>query len=185
MDNTSIEVIIEPKKIKKSKKSSSINTIIDEHIENDVKHSENNDEQSDIDVSSELSQLSYPKNHGNYWSELEREFILKSLSHSNITNSSNFFDDANIEKISKKIERSEYAVREEIKKMIFNEFIKGIDCDEIAIKFNMPIQNIKLLYRNYIDKHGKKFIENIRMENKILKLQIENLKLKKELRDFN
>jgi hypothetical protein len=203
------------KKLKESKKSSSINELIDNHISNNnlitdnslLENESNESNQSnqpnesnesnqikinDIDetfdsdnIDSEISQLIYPKNHGNYWTSQEREFIIKSLSSSIITNSSDFFDEENIEKMSKQIERSEYAIKEEIKKMIFNEFIKGVEYNDIANKFNMPVQNVKLLCRNHIDKHGKRFIANIRMENKILKLQMENLKLKKELREFN
>ena len=127
----------------------------------------------------------YPKNYGNLWNDDERKIILSNLKKNNYINNPNLYDELVIEKIAKKTERSEYGVKEEIKKMIFNDYIYNLySYCELANKYYTPEHNIKLLIRIYIEKYGKKILYPIEIENKILKYQIENIKLKKELKEL-
>ncbi len=57
----------------------------------------------------------HPKNHGNIWSDEERNKIIKYLLKNKFNKNYGMFDESNIFDIAKKIERSEYAVKEEIK----------------------------------------------------------------------
>lgn len=180
--------------------SSSVNNL----IENKIK--QNNFDEGEINELEELEVLhdeieleklekelytkshiskNYPKNYGNLWIEDERKIILKYLKKNNYINNSNLYDDLVIEKIASKTERSEHGVKEEIKKMIFNDYISNNNslC-ELANKYNIPEQNIKILIKIYLEKYGKKILYPIELENKILKYQIENIKLKKELKEL-
>ena len=56
--------------------------------------------------------------------------------------------------------------------------------DKISEKFNIPETNIKLLIKLFIKKNGKKYLNSIEYENTLLKLKIENIKLKKELEEL-
>ena len=115
----------------------------------------------------------------------ERKIILKKMKKNNYLSGVSLFDDNVIKEISIKIERSEQGVKEEIKKMLFNEYIFGFSYEKLSVEYNIPIQNIKLLIKLYIEKNGKKIIGSIENENKLLKLQIENIKLRKELEQLN
>jgi hypothetical protein len=138
----------------------------------------------------EKSNIIYPKNHGNLWSDEERLIILNYLKKNNYSNNiinynSNLYDEKIIQKIAKKTERSEYGIKEEIKKMIFNDYINVYDTlSKISKKYCIPEHNIKILIRIYLEKNGKKIIFPLEMENNILKLQVENIKLKKELKEL-
>ena len=127
----------------------------------------------------------YPKNYGNFWSEDERKIILNCLKKNNFTDNSNLYDESIIQKIAKKTERSEHGVKEEIKKMIFNDYIgEFYSLTELSIKYNIPEHNIKILIKIYLEKYGKKTLYPLEIENKILKFQVENIKLKKELKEL-
>ncbi len=69
--------------------------------------------------------------------------------------------------------------------MIYIEYIKGYSYYKISEKFNIPVNNIKLITRIYIEKYGKKIINQFEFENKLLRLNVENIKLKKELEELN
>lgn len=130
----------------------------------------------------------HPKNYGNLWTDEERKIILKYLKKNSFsieTGATNLYDESVIQKIAYKIERSEYGVKEEIKKMIFNDYIGVFDSyTKLSIKYNIPENNIKILIKLYLEKYGKKILYPIEIENKILKYQVENIKLKAELREL-
>ena len=69
--------------------------------------------------------------------------------------------------------------------MLYNEYILGSGYEKISNLYNMSIQNVKLLIKMYIEKNGKKIIGSMENENKLLKLQIENIRLRKELEELN
>jgi len=130
--------------------------------------------------------LNHPKNYGNLWTEDERKIILNYLKKNNFSNNSSLYDESIIKKIANKTERSEYGVKEEIKKMMFNDYINNFNSyDELYKKYNIPENNIKSLVKIYLEKYGKKILYPIELENKILKYQVENIKLRKELKELN
>ena len=139
--------------------------------------------EKEFDSKLNYDELFYPRNHGNIWSDVERIKIVKLLKKYEFTGD-DLFDPNTIKKIAKKLERTEYAVKEEIKKMIYNKFIQGENYENISGSFNIPLSNIKSVLKSYIDKNSQKIITQLEKENKILKLQIDNIKLKKELYDF-
>lgn len=179
-------------------KTKSINKLIDDKILNDkldnrkiITNTDYIDEQDENDIELELlekeftsktssNNIIYPKNYGNFWSDKERKVILKYLKRQN-KDYEGLFNETLIMDIAKKIERTEYAVKEEIKKMIFNDFINGYDNSYIENKFNIREQNIKVIIKSHLEKNGKRIINLMETENKIISLQLENIKLKKEL----
>lgn len=131
------------------------------------------------------SSKNYPKNYGNFWNDDERKIILNYLKKNSNFNNSSLYDDEIILKIAKKIERSETGVKEEIKKMIFNDYIEEFySLTQLSTKYNIPETNIKVLIKIYLEKYGKKCLYPIEIENRILKYKVENIKLKKELKDL-
>ena len=129
--------------------------------------------------------INYPKNYGNLWTDEERKIILDNMKKNKYENKSNLYDEIRIQKIAKKIERSEVGVKEEIKKMIFNDYISEFySPNQLAKKYNIPEHNIKILIKLYLEKYGEKTLYPLSIENKILKFQIENIKLKMELNEL-
>jgi len=186
-------------------KTKSINKLINEKISNnklenklfysninnkDKQYESESDNDNDIELELLEKELTaktsnntmvYPKNYGNFWSDKERKVILKNLNKNQDKNHEGLFDETSITKIAQKIERTEHAVKEEIKKMIFNDFINGYDYSFIENKFNTKKKNNKIIIKSYLEKNGKKIINLMETENKIISLQLENIKLKKEL----
>jgi hypothetical protein len=185
------------KKIKKLshdfENQKSINEIIsDKIVKNDVNNtndlSDINDELELIKLDEELLiklDVTNPKNHGKIWSESERKKIKKLLQNNIYKNNNELFDEQNILVISKTLERTEYAIKEEIKKMLFNDYMNGIDYDNLTKIYNIPESNIKIIIKLFIDKNSKKIIDQLENENKLLKLKVENIKLKKEISELN
>jgi hypothetical protein len=150
------------------------------------KEEESDVEQLEKELISKIQKnnINYPKNYGNVWSEEERNKVLKYLKKKNKSTNQNLFLDSVITEIATKLERTESGVKEEIKKMIFNECIEGKDYLEISIKYNICESGIKIIFKQYIDKYGKKYYDSIELENKLLKIKIENIKLKNELKEL-
>jgi len=129
--------------------------------------------------------INCPKNYGNLWNDEERKIILNYLEKNSNFNNISLYDDEIIFKIAKKTDRSEVGVKEEIKKMIFNDYIdKFYSLTQISDKYNIPEPNVKILIKNYLEKYGKKYLYPIEIENRILKYKVENIKLKKELNEL-
>jgi len=194
-----------------NKSVSSVNNYIENKIKStkiiknntDNINSNNDDELNKLDILSEEIEIeklenelntkicefkNHPKNYGNLWTDEERKVILKYLkknSFSTEMGTINLYDESVIQKIAKKTERSEYGVKEEIKKMIFNDYIWEFDSyTKLSTKYNIPENNIKILIKLYLEKYGNKILYPIEIENKILKYQVENIKLKAELREL-
>ena len=192
-----ISNIYNKKDFKKNEINVPINTIIEKKIQslnnNDINSDYNTNSDDDIELEKELiykSKSNYhgqiqPKNYGNIWTDDERKKIMKYLKKNIFCTDTSIFDEKNIMEIAKKLERSEFGDKEEIKKMIFCDFIGGLSHKNISLKFNIPVQNIKLLLKQHMDKNGKKIINSMECENKLLKLQIENIKLKLELEQIS
>lgn len=173
------------------------------NIYNNYNNNENDNIDNELDILSEEIEIeklenelntkmrelkNHPKNYGNLWTDEERKIILKYLKKNSFTietGATNLYDESVIHKIAEKTERSEYGVKEEIKKMIFNDYIGEFDSyTKLSIKYNIPENNIKILIKLYLEKYGKKILYPIEIENKILKYQVENIKLKAELREL-
>ena len=155
---------------------------------NNLDNEELDDELELVKLDEELlikSDITNPKNHGKIWSENERKKIKKLLQNNIYKNNSELFDELNILAISKTLERTEYAIKEEIKKMLFNDYINGIDYENLTKIYNIPESNIKIIIKLFIDKNSKKIIDQMENENKLLKLKVDNMKLKKEICELN
>lgn len=179
---------------KKSGSNISINNLI-KLKKNDIKYkNKENENETGIEIEMEnlekeftelsVNKTTRPKNYGNLWNDNERNIIINYMKKNNYCheNNLNLFDEKIIQKISKKIERSDYAVKEEIKKMIAIDYIKEFDYAVVCEKYNIPESYIKLIIKSYLEKNEKKIILPMEIENKILKIKIENIKLKKELK---
>lgn len=168
------------------------------HIENDelenIENIEEIEDSSDIIeleklenelvLKSKTNSILYPKNYGMLWTDAERMKIIKYLNKNKFEKKYGLFDELNIIDIAKKLERTEYGVKEEIKKIIYNEYINGMNYQKISQKLNIPESNIKLILKIYIEKNGKKLINILEYENRLLNLQVENIKLRKELEEL-
>ncbi len=195
----------------KENKSISINNIIQNKIlKNDLKFQNNTDNNIEDDIEdnteeniediediieleklenelvlkSKTNSVLYPKNYGMMWTNEERKKIIKYLNKNNFDNKYGLFDELNIIEISRKLQRTEYGVKEEIKKIIYNDYINGMNYKKISEKLNMPESNIKLILKLYIEKNGKRLINIMEYENKLLNLHIDNIKLRKELEEL-
>lgn len=168
----------EPTHIKKYNSYNSSDEIELDKLEDEINIIKNN---------SKYHNDSQPKNYGNLWTDDERKTIIKYLKKNDYSNSnnSNLYDELIIQKISKKIDRSENGVKEEIKKMIFKDYVWESDSyAKLSTKYNIPEHNIKILIKLYLEKYGEKILHPLEIENKILKYQVENIKLKLELREL-
>lgn len=186
--------------IEKKIKSNKINNTNDIDDTNDMNDMDDMDDMDDVEleklekelVSKLYDKSTQPKNYGNIWSDDDREIILNYLKkndYSKLTDGSKLYDDKVIQKIAKKTERSEYGVKEEIKKMIFNDYLGDYlgDYDilpKLSMKYNIPEHYVKILIRIYLEKYGKKILYPLEIENKILKFKVENIKLKAELKQL-
>ena len=145
------------------------------------------DEINIINNSSKYYSENQPKNYGNLWTDDERNIIIKCLKKNDFlgVNKSNLYDELVIQKIAKKTERSIVGIKEEIKKMIFKDYIwEFYTYSKLSVKYNIPEQNIKILIKLYLEKYGDKILSPLEIENKILKYQVENIKLKYELKEL-
>ena len=173
------------KKIKYNKIIKQNTDNIDNFDDINTLHDEIEIEKLENELYAKTHSINHPKNYGNLWNDEERKIILNHLKKNSNFNNSSLYDDEIILKIAKKTERSEVGVKEEIKKMIFNDYIeKFYSLTQLSIKYNIPESNIKILIKIYLEKYGKKCIYPIEIENRILKCKIENIKLKKELKEL-
>ena len=115
-----------------------------------------------------------PSNYGNKWSEEERKILIKLLNEGN-----------EIEDIAYELNRSNGGVKAEIRKIVFNKYMQGIDAEIISKELNIIYKNIKSIIKFYLDKNCDNEINVLEKENKLLKLKIENFKLRNELKEFN
>jgi hypothetical protein len=124
-----------------------------------------------------------PKNFGTKWLEEEiltvlamlKKHKIKDLSESNKT----------IIRIANKLNRSIGGVFGIIKKTVSDKYINGADIEEIATELNLTFQTVKSIIKSYLIKDSDNIINLLEKENKLLKLKIENIKLKKELKEIN
>jgi hypothetical protein len=114
-----------------------------------------------------------PSNYGSKWSEEERNLLIKLLN-----------EGYQIEDIASELNRSSGGVKAEIRKIVFNKYMQGIDTEVISKELNIIYKNIKSIIKFYLDKNCDDEINFLEKENKLLKLKIENFKLRNELKEF-
>ena len=180
-------------KINSKQKSKSKSKIIFEKY-SDIPGVENNIE-SDLDLeteseseSEEITQLEseleksfnqdLPKNYGSKWTPEEITMISKILARGKISDLAG--SDNQIIKLSKKLNRSVGGVLMQIKKIIFDKYIGGMNPESISQELSISFMTIKSIIKNYLLKDTDSTINLLEKENKLLTLKIENLKLKKQ-----
>ncbi len=89
-----------------------------------------------------------------------------------------------IKKIAKKLNRSVGGVYVIIKKTIFDKYLNGQDPESISNEFNITFQSVKSIIKSFISFDSDKTISLLEKENKLLELKINNIKLKKELKEL-
>jgi hypothetical protein len=115
-----------------------------------------------------------PKNFGNKWSDEDKQNLMSLLKQS----MSKEIDYTNI---ALKLGRSEGGVKGEIKKMIISRYFNGEEANLIAIDMNIQYKFIKILIKSYIENEIDTDIINLEKENKLLKLKMENMELRKNI----
>jgi hypothetical protein len=158
-------------------------------LKNKIKIYKNNDLDSDSEESidkleKELDNKNvYPKNYGSKWSESDKKKLIKYLS-----NSQNkiFYDsdDIMINKLASKLKRSVGGVKAEIRRIIFEMYMDGSDPETISSELNIIYRDIKQIIKLHLEKESMNEINVLEKENLLLKLRIENIKLRNELKEL-
>jgi hypothetical protein len=141
---------------------------------------------SEEDLEKELESMSdsnikkdLPENFGNKWTDQDKRILISMLK--DIVNKDL---DMNICKIAHTLKRTEGGVKGEIKKIIMDKYLQGESAEDIANTLNILYRNVKSIIRIYLDKDADNEINNLSKENKLLKLKIENIELRKHLKNL-
>jgi len=111
-----------------------------------------------------------PVKWGSKWTDEERELLLKYLKKS--------YD---VMTIADKLERSEGGVEAEIKRIVYEKHKENMLIEDISSELNLTYKSIKQIIKIETEKNIEKEIAYLTKENKLLQLQIDNQRLKKEL----
>ena len=122
----------------------------------------------------EENNASLPINYGNKWSD-EDKIKLMDLLKKNKEKEIDYVEIAN------KLGRSEGGVKGEIKKMIITRYLNGEESEKISIDMNLQYKFVKIIIYSYIDNEIDNDIKNLEKENKLLKLKMENIELRKTM----
>ena len=126
---------------------------------------------SDIELKKKLH-----SNFGNKWSEEERIELVNLIRESG--------KELDIEEIAKKLGRSQGGIKAEIKKMIVEKYLQGDDTNKISKELNLEFRYVKNILKYYFEKESENDAKALESENKLIKLKIDNIKLRKELKDI-
>lgn len=131
-----------------------------------------------IDDSSDLyDTIDYdnkPKNFGNKWSDEDKQQLVEMLKQ-------NQEKEIDYNVIAIKLGRSEGGVKAEVKKIILTRYLNGEEPDLIALDLNVQYKFVKILIKTYIENEIDTDINNLEKENKLLKLKMENMELRKNI----
>jgi len=116
-------------------------------------------------------------NFGNKWTEEERNELINMLKEFNNK-------ELDIEQIAKKLGRSQGGIKAEIKKMIINKYMQGDDLNKISKELFLEYRFVRNILKYYFEKESEIDTKSLENENKLIKAKIENLKLRKELKDI-
>jgi hypothetical protein len=156
-------------------------------LKNKIKMYKNNDsdsEESFDKLEKELDNKNiYPKNYGSKWSDSDKKKLLKYLSNSQYKI---FYDsdDIMINKLASKLKRSVGGIKAEIRRIIFEMYMDGSDPEIISSELNIIYRDIKQIIKLHLEKESINEISIVEKENLLLKLRIENIKLRNELKEL-
>lgn len=158
-----------------------------ESLDNDSQESlENLENEFDMEIKKKL-----PTNYGNKWTDEEKNILITMLKNTpkypledNFPSDNNLTKDQVIRQIAEKLGRTEGGIKGEIKKIIFDKYLKGEDPENISKELNLIYKNVKSIIKLYLDKESDNDIAILEKENKLLKLKIENLNLRKTLKEL-
>jgi len=174
----------------KSNKSNGSDELV-ESTESD--ESDKSDKSDELVESEEIDELEkeletnisngLPKKFGTKWLEEEISTVLVMLKKHKIKDLTE--SNKTIIRIADKLNRSVGGVFGIIKKTVSDRYINGEEIEEIANELNLTFQTVKSIIKSYLIKDSDNIINLLEKENKLLKLKIENIKLKKELKEIN
>jgi hypothetical protein len=140
-----------------------------------------NETDSETTINSGLIDIEIKKklhiNYGNKWTEEERMELINMLKSSNN-------DEMDIEGIAKKLGRSQGGIKGEIKKMIVARYMMGDEVNKISKELGVGIRSVKNILKYYFEKESEIEARGLEGENRLIKLKIENLKLRRELKEL-
>ena len=122
-----------------------------------------------------------PINHGTKWSSDDRKILFKALKRN--TSLLDDFNNIIITQLAKKLGRTEGGIKAEIKKNIIERYFKGVEIEVISVEMNIMIYLIKSTIKMYIERDCDAEIHNLEKENKLLTLKINNMMLKKQIKE--
>lgn len=159
-----------------------VNSNINKLISNKINKRENNlESENSEDLEQELNLLcNKPKKYGISWNDEDKQHLIKMIKNYN-NQEINILNDNIIKIMATKLERTDGGIKEEIKKIIFNSYIQGNSVDNISKEYNLTVSNVKLIINLFLENNSDKLIKLLEKENKLMKLKIENYKLRKEL----
>lgn len=114
-----------------------------------------------------------PENHGSKWLEEDNNKLIKLLQKYDIS------------KIATKLGRTEGSIKAKIKKIIMEEYLNGVSIESVSDKLNLIYKDVKSIIKIYLDKESDTEIRILEKENNLLKLRLENYRLKKEIQEYN
>ena len=150
---------------------------MNKELDDDVSEEELEKELEIISQNNEKKDL--PENYGNKWTDQDKRILVSMLK--DITNKDL---DLNICKIAQTLKRTEGGIKGEIKKIIMDKYLQGESAEDIALTLNILYRNVKSIIKIYLDKDADNEIINLSKENKLLKLKIENIELRKHLKNL-
>jgi hypothetical protein len=150
-----------------------INEFIEDSLSNDELDKELDNELSEI--SNDYINKNLPKNYGNKWTIEDKNKLIEMLKESKDY-------EKDIKKIATTLDRTEGGVRGEIKKIIMDLYMEGENPEDISNELNIVYKNVKSIIKLYLENDAKYEIGNLEKENKLLKLRIENIELRKNLK---
>ena len=161
-----------------------MNSVYNNFINNNT--NDNNTNDNIIELERDLEPLinndiEIHKNSGKFWNKKDRKSIIKILNKNN-DKVENIYTDKIIYTISTKLGRSNNSILNEIKKIIFNKFLEGKEYEEISNELNIEEENIYLIIRIYDEKLVNKQINIFEKQNKLLRLKLENINLRTEIK---
>ena len=161
-----------------------MNSVYNNFINNNT--NDNNTNDNIIELERDLESLinndiEIHKNSGKFWNKKDRKSIIKILNKNN-DKVENIYTDKIIYTISTKLGRSNNSILNEIKKIIFNKFLEGKEYEEISNELNIEEENIYLIIRIYDEKLVNKQINIFEKQNKLLRLKLENINLRTEIK---
>lgn len=125
----------------------------------------------------------HPKNYGSKWSDSDKKKLLKYLTNSKYKI---FYDsdDIMINKVASRLKRSVGGIKAEIRRVVFEKYICGTDIESISSELNIIFKDVKQIIKLHLEKESDSEINVLEKENKLLKLRIENIKLRDELKSM-